>query len=204
MKAGGLLLTRLVKPERPYVQHRMACPEQPLTLLEMDIKMIWVEEYRRYAYVLTILDTFKRLALYWHAGYRMKWEDVRRAWEWVIVHHLQPAQALAKGLHIEVRSDNGPQFLAQRLREFFMDNHLSQVFTHPYTPQENGHVESFHSILATAMRHEHSCLPSGRFGRYNNWTPVWPYSTTSTITSGYTQRSLTCRPASFSRHGTRG
>jgi hypothetical protein len=31
---------------------------------------------------------------------------------------------------------------------------IHQVFTHPYTPQENGHVESFHAILATALRHE--------------------------------------------------
>ena len=28
-----------------------------------------------------------------------------------------------------------------------LKNHLNQVFTHPYTPQENGHVESFHAIL---------------------------------------------------------
>lgn len=155
MRANDLLLSRLKRPDRPYVQHRRALPEQPLTLLEMDIKMIWVEEHRRYGFVLTILDTFTRVALYWEVAYRMKWEDIRRAWQWVIEHHLQPANMLAKGLHIEVRSDNGPQFLAQRLRDFFLDNHLSQVFTHPYTPQENGHVESFHAILSTALRHEH-------------------------------------------------
>ena len=61
---------------------------------------------------------------------------------------------LAKGFDIEVRSDNGPQFLAARLREFFQKNHLCQVYTPPYTPQENGHVESFHSIISLALRHD--------------------------------------------------
>ena len=37
------------------------------------------------------------------------------------------------------------------IQEFFKDNHLNQVFTHPYTPQENGHVESFHNILSNAL-----------------------------------------------------
>ena len=35
------------------------------------------------------------------------------------------------------------------------DNHLGQVFTHPYTPQENGHhVESFHSIISRALMYD--------------------------------------------------
>lgn len=155
MRAHDLLLSRLKRPERPYVQHRRATPVQPLVLLEMDIKMIWVEEHRRYAYILTILDTFTRVALFWQVAYQMKWTQVKSAWEWVIEHHLQANNMLATGLEIEIRNDNGPQFLAQRLRDFFADNHLIQVFTHPYTPQENGHVESFHAILATALKHEH-------------------------------------------------
>ncbi|THH37509.1 transposase [Neolewinella litorea] len=82
----------------------------------------------------------------------MKWTQVRAAWERIIEGLLQEENLLAKGVHIEIRSDNGPQFLAAKLREFFYDNHLCQVFTHPYTPQENGHVESFHSILSRATQ----------------------------------------------------
>ncbi len=99
MLVNDLLLSRLAKVARRYVTHRCARPEQPLTLLEMDIKMVWVEEHQRYAFILTILDTFNRVALNWELGYSMKWADVRRAWEWVIEHHLQPADLLAKGLH---------------------------------------------------------------------------------------------------------
>lgn len=154
MRSGGLLLSRLKKERGPYVKQRCAQPDGPLQLLEMDIKMVWAEEHRRYMYVLTILDTFTRMALHWNAAYSIRWRDVKRAWEEVIEAHLQPADALAKKLHIEIRSDNGPQFLAQKLKEFFAENHLAQVFTHPYTPEENGHVESFHAILATALRYE--------------------------------------------------
>lgn len=155
MRKHQLLLNRVRRSVRPYVQHAVARPQEPLTLFEMDIKMQWVEQSRRYAYILTILDTFTRQVLCWEMGYRMQWRDVQRAWEWVIEHHLQPADALARQLHIEVRSDNGPQFLVRRLRKFFCANHLNQVYTHPYTPHENGHVESFHSILSVALRHDY-------------------------------------------------
>lgn len=42
MRSNSLLLSRLKKVGRSYVQHLRAQPEQPLTLLEMDIKMTWV------------------------------------------------------------------------------------------------------------------------------------------------------------------
>ena len=154
MRRHELLLYKALKNERPYVKQRCARPLIPLTLLEMDIKQVWVEEHRRYAFILTILDTFTRAVLFWDLAYSIRWEDVRRAWEEVIENHLQPANVLAKDLVIEVRSDNGPQFLAKKLQGFFRENHLCQVFTHPYTPQENGHVESFHAILQQAIKHD--------------------------------------------------
>ena len=75
----------------------------------------------------------------------MKSRQVKQAWEEVIANYLQPADLLRKQIHIEIRNDNGPQFGAKIIRQFFKENHLNQVFTHPYTPQENGHIESFHS-----------------------------------------------------------
>lgn len=81
----------------------------------------------------------------------MKSAQVQRAWEYIIIHHLQPADMLRKKIHIEVRNDNGPQFSSIVIRQFFEQNYLNQVFTHPYTPQENGHIESFRSILTKAI-----------------------------------------------------
>jgi len=148
MKEQGLLQAKKVHGRKNYAKYRIVVPNGPLEVLEMDIKQIWVEEHRRYAYDLTILDTFTRAALYFTVGYNMRQTQVKRAWEYVIEHHLQAADALKRNLHIEVRNDNGPQFSAKMIQKFFKENGLHQVFTHPYTPQENGHVESFHGILA--------------------------------------------------------
>lgn len=61
---------------------------------------------------------------------------------------------LSKGIHIEVRNDNGKQFSSTMIQEYFKTNHLGQVFTHPYTPEENGHIESFHATLGKALKVE--------------------------------------------------
>lgn len=148
MKEHGLLEVRRKGGDKKYVKYRVVIPKRPLEVLEMDIKQVWVEEHRRYAYILTIIDTFTRAVLYYTVGYQMRQAQVKAAWTYVIEQHLQPADALRKDLHIEVRNDNGPQFGAKAIQTFFKENQLNQVFTHPYTPQENGHVESFHGILA--------------------------------------------------------
>lgn len=151
MKQNNLLLGRSKRPKRTYAQYRIVIPEHPLQVLEMDIKMVWITSLRRHAYILTILDTFTRAVLHWRLGLQMTQHQVRGAWERVIVDHLQPADLLTKGVHIEVRNDNGPQFSASMIQQYLSDNNLCQVFTHPYTPQENGHIESFHNILAACL-----------------------------------------------------
>ncbi len=103
---------------------------------------------------LTIIDTFTRFVLHWQVDFTMKSRQVKQAWEYVIEHYLQAADLLKEGVHIEIRNDNGPQFGAKIIQEFFKENYLNQVFTHPYIPQENGHIESFHSILSRAIEKE--------------------------------------------------
>ncbi len=120
----------------------------------MDIKYVWVAQARRHCYILTIIDTFTRFVLHWQVDFTMKSRQVKQAWEDVIVNYLQAADLLKEGVHIEIRNDNGPQFGAKIIQEFFKENYLNQVFTHPYTPQENGHIESFHSILSRSIEKE--------------------------------------------------
>jgi len=152
MKEAGLLKQK-VRPdtEKTYARYRIVTPERPLEVLEMDIKMVWTTQYRRHAYILNIIDTFTRMVLYWTVGYEMRQAQVKHAWQHVIENYLQPADLLNKGLHVELRNDNGPQFLAKTVTRFLAENHIKQVFIHPYTPQENGHVESFHHILKKAL-----------------------------------------------------
>lgn len=152
MKQARLLQPKVEGPSKNYVKYRVVCPEEPLRLMEMDIKMVWLEGLRRYGYVLTIIDVFTRVVLHWDLGLQMRQTDVKRCWKVVIEQHLQPHAALGWETNIEVRSDNGPQFCATDLQKFFETNHLMRTFTHPYTPQENGHIESFHAILGKNLQ----------------------------------------------------
>lgn len=152
MKSNQLLHRPAEKESKNYVKYRILAPEGPLRLMEIDIKYVWVEGARRNAYVLTIIDVFSRVVLYWSVDWEMKQKAVQAAWSHVIEEHLEPAQLHGWKLDIEVRSDNGPQFSAKKLGEFLKENYLIQTFTHPYTPQENGHIESFHAILGDSLK----------------------------------------------------
>lgn len=151
MKENQMLAKRHKAKGKNFAQYRIVIPQGPLEVIEMDIKYVWIAGTRSHAYILTILDTFTRFVLHWQAGFWMKSGQIKQAWEQVISNHLQPADMLNRGIHVEIRNDNGPQFGAKVIQAFFEKNHLNQVFTHPYTPQENGHIESFHSILSSAL-----------------------------------------------------
>lgn len=139
---------------RNFVTCGWVTPTEPLRMIEMDIKYFWIHGTRKYAFVLTILDTFTRYVLSWAVGYAMKAIQVKACWEQVIAEYLQPANIRAQEIAVEIRNDNGKQFTASILSDFFKENGLNHVFTHPYTPEENGHVESFHSILGKALEND--------------------------------------------------
>lgn len=151
MKESQLLRAKPKKQAKAYVKYRKVCPDGPLELLEMDIKFVWIESARRHGYILTVIDVFSRQVLGWIAGMSITQHTVKALWTQIILEHLQPNDMLKKGIHIEIRNDNDKRFSARMVQEFFKTNYLNQVFTHPYTPQENGHIESFHAILGRSL-----------------------------------------------------
>ena len=136
---------------REFVKYRRVAPHKPLEVIEMDIKYVWIYDIRKYAFILTVIDTFTRYVLHWDVGFTMRSHQVKAVWEYIITKYLQPAGILKKGLDVEVRNDNGKQFNSNLVIGFFKENYLNQVFTHPYTPEENGHIESFHNTLGKAL-----------------------------------------------------
>ena len=152
MKEAQLLKEKHKKADKTYAKYRKVFPKQPFEVLEMDIKFVWIEEFKMHAYILTTIDTFTRVVLHRFTAYSIRKEDVKRAWENIIENHLQANDCLAKKIQIEVRNDNDSRFSAKLIQDFFKENHLNQVFTHPYTPQENGHIESFHAILSKKLK----------------------------------------------------
>jgi transposase InsO family protein len=151
MKQNNMLRDKAKKAARNFVKYRIINPEGPLQCLEMDIKYVWLESRRTHGYILTVIDTFTRYVLAWHAGMSITQHTVKDVFSEVIVNHLQEHDALNKGVAIEIRNDNDKRFVAGMVQKFFNDNYLNQVFTHPYTPQENGHIESFHAILSRSL-----------------------------------------------------
>lgn len=155
MKQQDLLFAKDEKPAKNYIKYRIIAPTQPLSHLEMDIKFIWVERHRTHAQILSIMDIFTRRILNWHVGMSITQHTVRDVFSELIKEHFQQNDMLSKGIDIEIRNDNDKSFSAKMVQQFFKDNYLNQVFTHPYTPEENGHIESFHKTLSQAIKHQH-------------------------------------------------
>jgi transposase InsO family protein len=132
---------RLLKPStrlrpsgvvRKFVNYRKVETTRPLECVEMDIKCVWVPERGKQAYLLTLLDVHTRQTLGHSFGWQMKKDDVIRLY----------ARLVDEGKLLEgtvIRSDNGSQFLAHKVREYLEMVGLEQDFTHVATPEENGH-----------------------------------------------------------------
>ncbi|MDB3907865.1 IS3 family transposase, partial [Crocinitomicaceae bacterium] len=55
MQENQLLLTK-ERVKKNYAKYRILTPSIPLEMLEMDIKFVWIEQQRRHAFILTVLD----------------------------------------------------------------------------------------------------------------------------------------------------
>ena len=65
---------------------------------------------------------------------------------------------LERGLPANVRSDNGPEFVAEGLKGWMARAGIKTNYIEPGSPWENGHVESFHGKLRD------ECLNASWFG----------------------------------------
>ena len=152
MKQALMLKDKYQKAAREFVKYRKVLPCQPLEVLEMDIKFVWIERDRKHAFVLTVIDTFTRVVLGRKTAFNINQHMVKQLWGEIIENYLQPYDCLNRKISMEIRNDNDSRFIAASVQAFFKENHICQVFTHPYTPQENGHIESFHAILSKKIK----------------------------------------------------
>ena len=55
-------------------------------------------------------------------------------------------QAMATyGIPEHIRSDNGTEFVAQKIQAWLRDNRIKTLYIDPGSPWQNGYIESFHS-----------------------------------------------------------
>lgn len=112
----------------------------PFSYYEWDIKYIYIQGARRNALLLTILDVFSRWVMVQSLSWQVKQEDAKDLLEQLFESYPTPDK-------IVIRNDNGSQFIAEKVREFLAEKQVVQEFTKPATPQQNAHIESYHSII---------------------------------------------------------
>lgn len=125
---------------RKFVKYRVVHTTRPLECLEMDIKMVWIPHVGKNAYLLSVIDIHSRRILKDYFSFTIKQNHVIALLSSLFEDYNYPE-------NIVVRSDNGSQFLAKKVREYLSLIGIQQEFTHVATPEENAHIEAYHGIL---------------------------------------------------------
>ena len=88
--------------------------------------------------ILTLLDEYTRECLALPVGRRMGSRQVIETLSEVM---------LWRGMPEHIRSDNGPEFIAQELRQGLSNLGTGTLYIEPGSPWENGYCESFNGKL---------------------------------------------------------
>ena len=129
---------------RRWVQQLVPQPSEVLDYLEVDIKYIYVHGQKEYALLLTVIDVSSRWVLGQYLAWRISKYEVRALFDQIFAHYNLPDQ-------IYVRNDNGSQFEARLIQDYFLARGATQEFTIPATPEQNAHIEAYHSIVESVI-----------------------------------------------------
>ena len=144
MKEEGLLkLEKRINRSgsgRKFVKFRKVKTSRPFDCLEMDIKMVWIPNVGKNAYLLSVIDVHTRRILGDYFSFNIKQAQVIELLANLFSDFQHPN-------NVAIRSDNGSQFIAKSVREYLELIGVQQEFTHVATPEENAHVEAYHGIL---------------------------------------------------------
>ncbi|WP_354361844.1 IS3 family transposase [Pedobacter sp. UYP30] len=125
---------------RKFVKFRKVVTCRPFQCLEMDIKMVWIPNAGKNAYLLSIIDVHTRRILKDYFSFSIKQAKVIAFLSSMFSDYQHPETVV-------IRSDNGSQFIAKSVRGYLGMIGVEQEFTHVATPEENAHIEAYHGIL---------------------------------------------------------
>ena len=83
---------------------------------------------------LTVLDEFTRESLTIEVGRSIKSKDVIAVLEYLF---------MIRGIPGFIRSDNGPEFIADAIKKWLKKKHVETLYVEPGSPWQNGYIESF-------------------------------------------------------------
>jgi transposase InsO family protein len=134
----GLALARRKQRVR---RHQPSAPAQqalyPHHVWSVDFVSDQTADGRRIRY-LTVLDEYTRLGLKIHVARSITAAEVKRELEQLVAYFGAPAY---------LKSDNGPEFIAESLRTWLADQGVQTHYIAPGSPWQNGHNESFNGIF---------------------------------------------------------
>jgi putative transposase len=148
MKEAKLLRNKYTlsskKSKRNWVKDLLPITSTPFDYLEFDIKYVWVAGKNANVQVLTVLDVYSRWQMGHFIAFSIRKEDVIGLFEKIFSKFSIPQKMF-------VRNDNGSQFIAQEVQDYFIGKKVTQEFTKPATPEQNSHIESYHSIMESCV-----------------------------------------------------
>lgn len=174
MREAGLLFksTPIKKSKRRWVGQLVPETKQPFDYLEFDIKYCWVAGQQKNVMVLSVIDVNTRWVLGHFATWRIKEHHLRKLFDQLFAKYPLPH-------HFYVRNDNGSQFIASQVQRYFEQKNVTQEFCKPATPEQNAHIESYHSIMEAVIcqRFEFATLTNfvntlNRFVKFYNFKRI--------------------------------
>jgi putative transposase len=88
--------------------------------------------------LLTVLDEFTRESPVIEVGRSVRAKDVISVLEYLF---------MVRGVPKFIRSDNGPEFIADAIKKWLKKKHVGTLYIEPGSPWENGYIESFNGKL---------------------------------------------------------
>jgi len=88
--------------------------------------------------LLTVLDEFTRESPVIEIGRSIRAKDVIAVLEYLF---------MVRGTPRFIRSDNGPEFIADAIKKWLKNNDVKTLYVEPGSPWENGYIESFNGKL---------------------------------------------------------
>ncbi|NOY96838.1 MAG: IS3 family transposase [Chlorobi bacterium] len=149
MKENKLLFKPFKKNriDKVFVRYNTPMCKRVFETLEIDIKYIYIHGLKKNAYLITLMDVFSRAALVWRIETKMKAGQAVALVNELNDSYLIPLGIEGNTLKIKIRSDNGSQFIAKIFRNILDNLHIENEYIKPATPQQNGHIESFHNTI---------------------------------------------------------
>jgi hypothetical protein len=140
---------------RTFIKYTVPPLEGPFKTIEADIKYVYIHEKNRNAFLITFLCTFCRYAPVWDLQYSMKNEEIGELIYDLIYDPEVKRYLENQKIKILIRTDNGPQFIARQLAATLESLGINHEFIRPATPQQNAHIESFHSTVTRLVCNRH-------------------------------------------------